>query len=163
VLQPLHDGCPCILMSPASFLQRPIRWLQAISDFKATVSGGPNFAYELCVNRVSAEQRATLDLSSWNLAFNGAEPVQTQTLRRFADAFASCGFNREALYPCYGLAEATLFVCGDHWRNGATSGENSSLVGYGLDSEDQKVLIVDPKTGAPCPEDHVGEIWVSSP
>ena len=99
-------------MSPVAFLQRPARWLEAISRYRATSSGGPNFAYELCVRAVPPEERAALDLSHWEVAFNGAEPVRHETLARFAEAFAPCGFRPRAFYPCYGLAEATLMVTG---------------------------------------------------
>ncbi|NJL28548.1 MAG: fatty acyl-AMP ligase, partial [Thermoanaerobaculia bacterium] len=112
VLQPLFAGARCVLMSPAAFLQNPRRWLEAISRFRGTTSGGPNFAYEHCVRAIAPEQRLGLDLSSWRVAFNGAEPVHAATLERFAAAFAGCGFRREAFLPCYGLAEATLFVTG---------------------------------------------------
>ncbi len=99
-------------MSPVEFLQQPLRWLKAISRYKATTSGGPNFAYDLCVHKITPEQRQGLDLSSWSLAFNGAEYIRAQTLDRFAATFAACGFRREAFYPCYGMAESTLFVSG---------------------------------------------------
>ena len=112
VLQPLYVGGRCVLMSPVAFLQRPFRWLHAISNYRATTSGGPNFAYDLCVQRSTPEERAMLDLSSWSVAFNGAEPVRAETMERFANVFASCGFRRESFYPCYGLAEATLIVSG---------------------------------------------------
>ncbi|MGL5835334.1 MAG: fatty acyl-AMP ligase, partial [Waterburya sp.] len=112
ILQPLYGGFPCILMSPTSFLQRPYRWLQAISKYKGTTSGAPNFAYELCMQKITAEQRATLDLSSWQVAFNGAEPIRHQTLELFATTFADCGFRPSAFYPCYGMAETTLLVSG---------------------------------------------------
>ena len=98
--------------APPILSQRPVRWLQAISRYKATISGGPNFAYELCARRITPEQRETLDLSSWDAAYNGAEPVRADTLKRFAAAFASCGFRPSFFYPCYGLAEATLMVSG---------------------------------------------------
>src|SRR5215203_1379522 len=96
VLQSLFFGGTCVIMSPAAFLQQPFRWLSAISRYKAHTSGGPNFAYDLCVRRISATERATLDLSSWKVAFNGAEPVSRDTLDRFANTFAMCGFRREA-------------------------------------------------------------------
>lgn len=112
MLQPLYLGIPCILMSPAAFLQRPWRWLQAISHYKATTSGGPNFAYDLCVRKIIPEKLATLDLSSWKVAFNGAEPVRAWTLDRFAATFEPCGFCREAFYPCYGMVVTTLIVSG---------------------------------------------------
>jgi len=118
VLTPLFVGGASVLMSPAAFLQRPIRWLRAIQDRRGTISGAPNFAYEYCVRRVSTEDRAGLDLSSWRLAFCGAEPVRADTLRDFADAYESTGFNPRAFYPCYGLAEATLLAAGgDHDDN----------------------------------------------
>ena len=91
---------------------RPVRWLQAISRYKATISGGPNFAYEMCARGITPEQRETLDLSSWDVAYNGAEPVRADTMKRFAATFASCGFRPALLHPCYGLAEATLMVSG---------------------------------------------------
>src|SRR5215218_1675362 len=112
ILLPLYAGSPITLMSPAAFLQRPIRWLQAIDRYKATVSAGPNFAYDLCVRTISPEQRMTLDLSSWEVAVNGAEPVRHETLERFVDAFAPCGLRSDVLAPGYGLAEATLLVSG---------------------------------------------------
>src|SRR6185369_1705545 len=112
ILQPMYYGRPNVLMSPMAFLQRPLRWLQAITKYKANVSGGPNFAYDLCLKRISAEERERLDLSSWTLAFNGAEPIRPETLAEFARTFAPCGFRPEAFYPCYGLAEATLMVTG---------------------------------------------------
>ncbi|AFZ33408.1 Long-chain-fatty-acid--CoA ligase, Butyryl-CoA dehydrogenase (plasmid) [Gloeocapsa sp. PCC 7428] len=112
ILQPLYGGFPGVLMSPVLFLQKPLRWLQAISRYQATTSGAPNFAYEMCLQKITPEQKQKLDLSSWDLAFTGAEPVRNETLERFAQAFAECGFRREAFYPCYGLAEATLFVSG---------------------------------------------------
>ena len=112
IIQPMYGGRECILMPPQSFLQRPVRWLQAVSKYKATISGGPNFAYELCARKITPEQRTGLDLSSWKLAYDGAEPVRADTLKRFAAAFAPCGFRPNFFYPCYGLAEATLMVSG---------------------------------------------------
>ncbi|HEX2224608.1 MAG TPA: fatty acyl-AMP ligase, partial [Thermoanaerobaculia bacterium] len=112
LLQPLYAGARCILMSPVAFLQSPVRWLQAISRFGGTTSGGPNFAYDLCARKVSEADLATLSLSSWEVAFNGAEPVRAETLERFNRAFAPAGFRPRAFFPCYGLAEATLFVSG---------------------------------------------------
>ncbi|HEY6321839.1 MAG TPA: amino acid adenylation domain-containing protein [Thermoanaerobaculia bacterium] len=113
VLQPLYAGGCCFLMSPLAFLQRPARWLEAISRYRATTSGGPNFAYELCARRHQEGETQTLDLGSWQVAFNGAEPVRAATLDRFAATFAPHGFRRAAFLPCYGLAEATLFVAGE--------------------------------------------------
>lgn len=125
VLQPLYGGFPVMLMSPVDFLQKPLRWLAAISKARATTSGGPDFAYDLCVRRVeSLRQRgeegesrlnellSQLDLSCWKVAFTGAEPVRIDTLKRFADVFSDYGFCEEAFYPCYGMAETTLIVSG---------------------------------------------------
>ena len=186
VLQPLFLGAPCVLMSPIAFLQRPKRWLQAISRYRATTSGGPNFAYDLCVRKIAPHDREDFDLSSWDLAFNGAEPVREETLARFAEAFAPAGFRREAFYPCYGLAEATLFVAGPgRDESGATKGagaaasfdamalENGaveprppgapgsrSLVSCGRAWSGQEIAIVDPESAARLPDGRVGEIWV---
>ena len=182
-LQPLYCGGRCILMSPAAFLQRPRRWLEAISRYRGTTSGGPNFAYELCLQKIGPEAREGLDLSSWTVAFTGAEPVRADTLDRFAAAFAPCGFARRALYPCYGLAEATLFVTGGRPGDGArvatvaaaalarqevqpaSAGEVSALrlVSSGHAWAEQQVVIVDPESRIRCPPDRVGEIWVSGP
>ena len=182
VLQPLYCGGTCVLMSPVAFLQQPARWLRAIDRYRATGSGGPNFAYELCVRRIGPAERAGLDLSSWELAYNGAEPVRAETLERFAEAFAPCGFRREAFYPCYGLAEATLFVAGGERGAGASLREIDAaalernqaeparpgsparwLVGCGHTAADQRVVIVDPDSRLPCPPGRVGEVWVSGP
>ena len=114
ILQPLYVGRPNILMSPMAFLQKPFRWLSAISRFGATTSGGPNFAYDLCVRKITPERRATLDLSTWEVAFNGAEPVREDTIEQFCETFSPCGFRREAFYPCFGMAEATLIVSGGY-------------------------------------------------
>lgn len=112
ILQPLYVGAPMALMPPVAFLQKPFRWVQAIAQYGATTSGGPNFAYDLCVQKTTPEQRASLDLSHWRLAFSGAEPVRAETLARFTQAFAPCGFQQRAFYPCYGMAETTLMVTG---------------------------------------------------
>lgn len=112
VLHSIYAGTPLYLMAPAAFLQRPARWLHAIARYRATTSGAPTFAYELCASAVSEADRSVLDLSSWSLAFCGAEPIRADTLTRFARVFAPCGFRPAALSPCYGLAEATLLVAG---------------------------------------------------
>ncbi|WP_071189193.1 condensation domain-containing protein [Trichormus sp. NMC-1] len=182
VLQPLYGGFPCIMMSPASFLQNPYRWLAAISHYQGTTSGAPNFAYDLCVQKITPEQRATLDLSSWDVAFNGAEPIRQQTLELFSQTFADCGFRPEAFYPCYGMAEATLMVSGtvksalpanlpvektaleQHKIITKNSRKNAvNLVGYNLSIPGQKIVIVEPENCTLCHENEVGEIWVSSP
>ena len=183
ILVPLYGGKFNVLMSPVAFLQKPLRWLQAISKYRATISGGPNFAYELCVRKITPEQRATLDLSSWSLAFNGAEPVRAETLDAFCEAFAPCGFRREAFFPCYGLAESTLMVTGGMKFEppvirafDAASIETGSavvrpvstpgtrrLVGSGRELDGQDVRIVDPQTCKSLPPGRVGEIWASGP
>nr|VFJ74813.1 MAG: Acyl-CoA synthetase (AMP-forming)/AMP-acid ligase II [Candidatus Kentron sp. FW] len=175
VLQPLYGGSSMILMSPTAFLQRPFRWLQAISRYRGTINGGPNFAYDLCVDNSTPEQRAKLDLGDWTLAFTGAEPVRAETLDRFAKTFASCGFRREAFYPTYGMAEATLFVSGGSKSappviheatiqgNHVITGRSAiqRFVGCGHSWLDQKIVIVDPQTHLARPDRQVGEIWVS--
>ncbi|MDM9379445.1 amino acid adenylation domain-containing protein [Chlorogloeopsis sp. ULAP01] len=183
ILQPLYGAFPCILMSPASFLQRPYRWLQAISRYKGTTSGGPNFAYEQCVQRITQQQKETLDLSSWSVAFNGAEPVRRDTLEQFATTFAECGFRAEAFYPCYGMAEATLIVSGGSKKalaqvrtvNKSALSQNQiveatiesqdiqSFVSCGKAIPQQQIVIVNPETLTRCSSNEVGEIWVSGP
>ena len=166
ILQPLYAGFPVVLMSPLACIQRPLRWLQAITRYRATTSGGPNFAYDWCVDRIAESKRAGLELSSWDVAFNGAEPVSAATLDRFAKAFAPFGFRRQAFYPCYGLAESTLYVTG-----GAKSArpviKNGShvrpLTGCGQPDPKHQLRVVHPETREPCPEGVVGEIWVQGP
>ena len=183
ILQAPYCGGHSTIMSPAAFLQRPICWLRAISSRRATVSGGPNFAYDLCVHKTTAEQRATLDLSSWEVAFNGAEPIRQETLERFVATFGPCGFRRESFYPCYGLAEATLMVTGS--QKGTlpvvrtfqkTALEHNRVVEASLKNEDTRtfvgcgqvlpgnsVVIADPESFMQCPPGSVGEIWIFSP
>lgn len=182
VLQPLYGGFPVTLMSPVDFLQKPIRWLQAISHYKATTSGAPNFAYDLCLQKIKPEQLEALDLSSWDVAFTGAEPIHPATLDRFTECFSACGFRREAFYPCYGMAESTLIISGglkskppvignfdavSLERNKAVSVDLSmtdtrSLVGCGPALPDTHIAIVHPDTQKSLPEGQIGEIWVSS-
>jgi acyl-CoA synthetase (AMP-forming)/AMP-acid ligase II len=185
ILQPVYAGFTGVLLSPVDFVRRPIRWLQAITRYGAVTSGGPNFAYDLCTRSITPEQRAGLDLSSWQVAFTGAEPIRAATLERFAEAFEPYGFRREAFYPCYGLAEATLIVSGGARRAGprmlsvrATALEHHvvepatvddpdsscrTLVGCGPPLASVGVRIVDPTTGVPCRPGRVGEVLVSGP
>ena len=138
ILQPLHGGFPVTLMSSSAFLQSPVRWLQAITRYRSTVSGGPNFAYELCLRKITREQLEQLDLSSWSVAFNGAEPVRYETLKRFSEVFTKCGFRPEAFYPCYGLAEATLMVSGGRKSEAFKSGTfNADFLKAGRIDEDR--------------------------
>ncbi len=161
VLQPLHAGARCVLMSPVAFLQRPMRWLEAISLHRGTTSGGPNFAYELCLRKADPEILAGLDLASWRVAFNGAEPVRASTLERFAAAFAPCGFRPEAFHPCYGLAEATLFVTGGEPGTGPRIA--GSRVSCGRPWMGQRLAIADPETGVELPAGAEGEVWIAGP
>ncbi len=181
ILQPLYAGIPCILMSPMTFIKQPFQWLEVISRYKVTTSGGPNFAYDLCVQNISPEQKKLLDLSSWDVAFIGSEPICAETLDRFAQAFESCGFQREAFYPCYGLGEATLFVSGGLKTNPpviqsfqkealkhnqivptAVEDKNAKkFVSCGQTISNQKIMIVDPKKLVQCLPEQVGEIWLS--
>jgi natural product biosynthesis luciferase-like monooxygenase protein len=176
LLATVYSGGQTTILSPTSFLQQPIRWLRAITRAKGTHSGGPNFAYDLCARAIRDEQLDGLDLRSWRVAYNGAEPIHPATLERFATRFEPCGFSRAAFLPCYGLAEASLFVTGRRgvWTAfvGARSGTDApgdgadapvpSRVSCGPPLAGQKVVIVDPETGRCC-ENAVGEVWVSGP
>lgn len=162
ILQPLFVGFPITLMSPTAFLQRPLRWLEAISRSKATTSGGPNFAYDLCVEKYSPEQASSLDLSSWNTAFVGAEPIRPTTLARFAETFAPSGFDKAAFYHCYGLAEATLIVSGGYLQqNQRVIEQQSASCGNVLDG--WLTTVVDPVSQVRCAPNEVGEIWLQGP
>jgi acyl-CoA synthetase (AMP-forming)/AMP-acid ligase II len=183
ILQPLYGGFPVTLMSPTDFLQKPFRWLQAISRDRATTSGGPNFAYELLIRKATPERLANLDLSCWEVAFTGAEPVRAQTLERFAETFAPCGFRKEAFYPCYGMAETVLIVSGglktvppvvcdvetaalEEGRVAVPTNKHQSsrkVVGCGQTWLNHHVIIVDPQSLTRCEANQVGEIWVSGP
>jgi natural product biosynthesis luciferase-like monooxygenase protein len=183
VLQPLWAKSRCFLMRPQTFVQNPFQWLDAISRFKGTTSGGPDFAYRLCIARITSQQLTALNLSSWRVAFNGSEPVQAATISQFSQKFESCGFRRSAFVPCYGLAESTLLVTAR--RNSAELAIRSFqsrelerncvvpcavndfgarlLVGCGVGSANQNVVIVNPESGSPCDGGQAGEILVSGP
>ncbi|MEF2074608.1 AMP-binding protein [Consotaella aegiceratis] len=188
VIQPMLVGFPALLMPPATFIKSPVSWLNAVTAFNASVSGGPNFAYDLCVSRISDAEKADLNLGGWQVAFNGAEPIRAATLDRFAAAFESCGFRRESFYPCYGLAEATLMVTGAevgqlverrHLDRAAPNGDGAGpgagddpgrssleLIASGRVHEERSAIgnrcaIVDPGTLRPCKPREVGEIVVS--
>ncbi|WP_049574428.1 non-ribosomal peptide synthetase [Streptomyces sp. SBT349] len=177
LLQPLYGGFPITLMAPRTFVRDPLSWLRAISEDRATSSGGPDFAYDLATRRVTPEQRDELDLSAWSVAFSGAEPVRAATMRRFAEYFAPCGFRAEAFYPCYGLAEATLIVSGgdpsappvtasvDRARlergRVVPAPDGYTVVGCGTSVAGQSLRVVDPETSREAPSGTVGEVWVS--
>ena len=183
ILEPMYIGGPSTLMSPVSFLQRPVRWLEAISRYKGTTSGAPNFAYDLCVDKITPEQIETLDLRSWTLAFCGAEPIRPETLERFARTFERCGFRKSSFYPCYGLAESSLLVSGgdgssepstatfdrkalESDRAVETTSDHATaltMVSCGKAIIDEKIVIVNPASLQLCEANQVGEIWISGP
>ncbi|MDQ3186798.1 MAG: condensation domain-containing protein, partial [Pseudomonadota bacterium] len=179
LLQPIHRGIPAVLMTPRFFIERPVRWLEAISRHRATVSGAPNFAFRLCVERVRNVQSQELDLSSWRVAFSGAEPVRHDTMNAFIERFAPTGFAAGTIYPCYGLAEATLFVTGGTRGDGVeahhfsaemlaqgkaeVAEHGTSLVACGIPASHHTVRIVEPETLAPLMDGNIGEIWTDGP
>ncbi|MGB2924791.1 MAG: beta-ketoacyl synthase N-terminal-like domain-containing protein, partial [Limnothrix sp.] len=179
ILQPIYVGIFQVLMPPVSFLQRPYRWLKAITKYRATISGAPNFAYDLCVSQIKPEQRAELDLSSWSLAFSGAEPIRAATLDLFTETFAAVGFKKKFFYPCYGMAETTLMVAGTEpqslpqeitvsktaieenlVRPAIATETETTLVSSGQVIGDLEVSIVDPAQLTLCADGRIGEIWV---
>lgn len=182
VLQVIYGGFPLAFMPPLAFLERPARWLEAITRYQATVSAGPNFAYDVCVSAVPAEGREKLDLKTWDTAINGAEPIRVKTIDRFVEAFGPCGFRREAFFPCYGLTESTLIISGGPklssvvTKNVQSTPLESNLIvetpagagGKELVSSGQvvasdKVIIVNTATMGECAPAEVGEIWTSGP
>ncbi|MBK3476151.1 non-ribosomal peptide synthetase [Pseudomonas sp. MF6751] len=178
LLQPIFSGVPCVLMSPAYFLGRPLRWLEAISEYGGTISGGPDFAYRLCSERVSESAMERLDLSRWRVAYSGSEPIRLDTLERFAEKFAACGFTPNNFFASYGLAEATLFVAGGTRGRGipalrldeqalaanrAEPGQGPAIMSCGTSQPDHAVLIADPHTLTELPDQCVGELWATGP
>ncbi|RMI33405.1 type I polyketide synthase [Nocardia stercoris] len=178
LVSPIHTGYPIVVISPMTFIRDPLYWLEVISRERATSSAGPNFAYQMCVDKATPERLAEFDLSTWNYALNGSEPVRAEVLDTFSDTFAECGFRRSAFYPCYGLAEATLLVSGGRSSGDPTilrvgteqlahgqvvtgsEGPQQSLVSSGKVAPDTEVVIVDPATSAVLPEGAVGEVWM---
>jgi amino acid adenylation domain-containing protein len=179
LLQPIHRGIPAILMTPNFFIEKPARWLEIISRYRATVSGAPNFAFQLCVDRARSSQLLDVDLSSWRVAFSGAEPVRKETMQAFIESFSPVGFSAGTIYPCYGLAEATLFVTGGVRGDGMRShefssttlalgraervAEGTSIVACGFPASNHSIKIVDPKKLIALEDDNVGEIWTDGP
>ena len=181
VMQPLFAGLPVVLMSPIALAQKPFLWLQALSKYKVTTSGGPNFAYDLLCQKITDEQRASLDLSHWQVAFTGAEPVRAETLEKFSKLYKPCGFDRNAFYPCYGMAEATLFITGidpgkyptvTHLDKKALTEDkvvavtsehpdSKAVVSCGHTWLGDEIIIVNPETKILCEGDRVGEIWAA--
>lgn len=178
LLQPIFSGVPCVLMSPAYFLGRPLRWLEAISEYGGTISGGPDFAYRLCSERVSESALERLDLSGWRVAYSGSEPIRLDTLERFAGKFATCGFTADSFMASYGLAEATLFVAGSVRgqgignlrvddqalaQNRVEAGEGSPIMNCGISQPAHAVLIIDPVSLTEQADNVVGEVWANGP
>jgi acyl-CoA synthetase (AMP-forming)/AMP-acid ligase II len=182
VLQPVYHGGACVMTSPLTVMKRPMRWLEGISRYRATTSGAPDFAFDLCIRQFDPAKADELDLSSWAVAFNGAEPIRSSTLEAFAATFEPFGFQRSAFLPCYGLAEATLLVTGvrrdapptvrrlasaaleqGRVSEPAQDEPGTSVVGCGAPWTDHEIAIVDPDTHRRCEPDRVGEIWVAGP
>lgn len=181
-LQTLYVGALCVLMAPNAFMQRPLNWLRAIHHYRAEVGCGPNFGYDLCVSRYRADQMQDIDLSSWKVALNGAEPVHAETIKRFRDTFAEHGFDPAAVFPAYGMAEATLLIAGGQRGAGcvtqtvsrsglqvnlvrapADPADVQVVVGCGRALVNERIAIVEPDSCVLLAPDQVGEIWVSGP
>lgn len=179
ILEPLYCSIPCILFSPVQFLINPHLWLKTIMDYSGTVSGAPNFAYDYCTKKITAEQKSKLDLSKWRLAFNGSEPINHRTLNDFYNAFKECGFRESAFFPCYGLAEATLYVSGAdphlkyHWVEISKNAIKNNHVEFSTIRNNQKYLIscgvvgselkiINPETLKACSPQEIGEIWIAN-
>jgi acyl-CoA synthetase (AMP-forming)/AMP-acid ligase II len=181
-LEAFYVGASCVLMAPNAFMQRPLNWLRAIHHYRAEVACSPNFGFDLCVSRYRADQMHDLDLSSWKVALNGAEPVHAETIKRFSEAFASHGFHPGAVFPAYGMAEATLLIAGGQRGAGhvtqavSRSGlqahavrapldeaDIQTLVGCGRALLNERIAIVEPDNCLRLPAGQVGEVWVSGP
>ncbi|WP_454783207.1 SDR family NAD(P)-dependent oxidoreductase [Legionella sp. WA2022007384] len=183
ILYPLAYNVPCILMAPATFLKTPFLWLKTISEYKANISPAPNFAYDLCVNRITEEEKKQLDLSNWNIALNGAEPVNAESLERFSEAFKECGFHAQSFYPAYGMAETTLMISGkkpgqqtkvlhvdkivlqemSEIKLVESQQDGTPIVSCGRPPLDHEIKIINPQSGMELEPYQVGEIIVSGP
>ncbi len=172
ILEPLYAGFPVVLLNPLHVLQRPMRWLAAITRYRGTTSGGPNFAFDHCTDLITDSQKSQLDLSSWQVAFCGAEPVRAVTWRRFSEAFSQCGFRKQAFFPCYGLAEATLMVTGGQHLTAPETRIVESMtangrlisteyISCGKPDANHQLRIVHLESSESLPEGVVGEIWVT--
>ncbi len=183
VLEPFYLGAKTVMMSPQAFVREPVQWLRLMTRHRSNTTGAPNFGYALCARNVTAEQRQGLDLSALTIAYCGSEPIDPRVMDRFAETFRDCGFRREAFYPCYGMAEATLFSTGSIRGVGprylsvdaralasdratpAGSGQPEArvLAGSGYSAGGQDLRIVDPEAWHVLPDGHVGEIWLKGP
>jgi len=179
VLAPVYAGCEAVVVRPRDFIRDPLIWLRLITQYRGTVGGAPNFAYEMCARRATPEGLVDLDLSSWRLAWNGAEPIIAETLDRFAAAFERVGFQRDSFYPCYGMAEATLMITGRQGpvirsfsraalesgvATAAADGQPANaLTSSGRAQHGQRVLAVNPERRTECPPGTVGELWIQGP
>lgn len=183
VLWPVFLGAPSTLMAPATFVRNPINWLKAISLYRGTMCGGPNFAYDLCTNKISAADLSDIDLSSWRVAYNAAEPIRASTLRKFTERFSKVGFKNEAFYPCYGMAEATVCVSGGKFNEppkvlcvdkkslaegklefvDSSNPHATEIVGCGVAHPPHHLKIVAPESGLEVEDGTIAEIWFSGP
>jgi acyl-CoA synthetase (AMP-forming)/AMP-acid ligase II len=161
IFLPLFAGIPSTLISPIDFLRAPFIWLKAISQYKYAVTGGPNFCYELCCKKVSDEQVEDLDLQDWQVSFSGAETNWPETFTRFTEKFSPAGFKQAVFFPCYGLAESTLFVTGNAVGQGYTI--NNALISAGRPFADHHIKIINPETKQQCPSGERGEVWIQGP
>jgi acyl-CoA synthetase (AMP-forming)/AMP-acid ligase II len=181
ILAPIYAGVPTSLMAPSSFVKRPLGWLRTMSAGRYAITGGPNFAYELCVEQYDPQALEGVDLSHWQCAFNGAERVSAETIGRFIERFGPYGFRAETMYPCYGLAEATLMVASSNGprpplvravdadaldrdgllRDPSSGSRARTLVSCGQAAADQVIAIVDPSSGDELEDGRGGEIWTS--
>lgn len=180
ILTPLHLGCLCVTMPPMAFLRQPLCWLRAVTHYRAQLTGGPNFAYDLCCDRIPEDRLRELDLSSLSVCYCGSEPIRLKTIRRFLERFSSAGLDPASFYPCYGLAENTLFTTGC-WKNDGDftvfldkqeyaagrirflqerHADAMPLLSCGTAGRNNDVRIVDPQTCREVEEKELGEIWI---